>query len=195
MSKAGKGISTPFQPIDLVGLALELNASFVARSFSGDKTQLLPLIKAALSHPGFAFIDVISPCVTFNNNPGSTKSYDYVRDHIEVTGNLDFIPKQKEINVDYKEGQGKVVELFDGTKLSLHKLAKDWDPTDGYSAREKLSESKQNGQILTGLIYIDPKTKDLHEIINTVDRPLNQLSEEDLYPGDGYLEVINEGFR
>jgi len=107
ISKSGGGVATPFQAIDLVGMAMELNATFVARSFSGDKTQLIPLLKAAMSHNGFAFIDVISPCVTFNNNKGSTKAYDYVRDHIEVTGALDFVPEQDEISVDYNKGSEK----------------------------------------------------------------------------------------
>ncbi len=195
VSKSGGGESTPFQAIDLVGMAMELNASFVARSFSGDKTQLLPLLKAAMSHQGFAFIDVISPCVTFNNNTGSTKAYDYVRDHIDVLGSLDFIPKEDEIKVDYDQGTEKVITLFDDTKISLSKLAQDWDPTDKYSARDKLVQSKKDGHILTGLLYIDPTSKDLHQILNTVDTPLNQLQETDLYPGDDVLEVINQGFR
>lgn len=194
-SKAGGGVSTPFQAIDLVGMALELNATFVARSFSGDKTQLIPLMKAAMSHQGFAFIDVISPCVTFNNNKGSTKAYDYVRDHIAVTGSLDFVPEEKEIEVDYKLGSQKVVELFGGDKISLEKLAKDWDPTDKFSAANKLQQSKRDGQILTGLLYIDPESEDLHDIIDTVDKPLNQLNEEDLWPGDGVLERLNDSFR
>ncbi len=168
-SKGGGGVPTPFKAIDLVGMAMELNASFVARSFSGDKTQLIPLLKAAMSHQGFSFIDVISPCVTFNNNKGSTKAYDYVRDHIEVTGSLDFVPKQETISVDYKKGSEKVVELFDKSKICLEKLAPDWDPTDKFSAVSKLQESKRNGNILTGLLYIDPDSKDLHNIINTVD--------------------------
>jgi 2-oxoglutarate ferredoxin oxidoreductase subunit beta len=195
MSKSGGGVSTPFQAIDLVGMALELNASFVARSFSGDKNQLVPLLKAAMSHQGFAFIDVISPCVTFNNNKGSTKAYDYVRDHIEVTGALDFVPKEEEITVEYEEGSSKTVELFDKTKLNLHKLAKDWDPTDIFSAKAKLEETKKQGNYLTGLIYVNPQSKDLHGILDTVDKPLNQLDEVDLYPGDGVLETINAGFR
>ncbi|MEE9372299.1 MAG: 2-oxoacid:ferredoxin oxidoreductase subunit beta [Saprospiraceae bacterium] len=195
MSKSGGGVSTPYQAIDLVGMALELNASFVARSFSGDKQQLVPLLKAALSHQGFSFIDIISPCVTFNNNKGSTKAYDYVRDHIEVTGKMDFVPVEKEITVDYNAGTNKVVELFDNTKLSLQKLAEDWDPTDIFSAKAKLEETKKQGNYLTGLIYINPESKDFHNILNTVDKPLNKLDENDLYPGDGVLNEINQRFR
>lgn len=195
ISKSSGGESTPFQAIDLVGLAMELNASFVGRSFSGDKTQLLPMLKAALSHNGFAFLDVISPCVTFNNNKGSTKSYDYVRDHIEVLGALDFVQEQEAITVDYDEGTDKVVELFDNSKIMLSKLAKDYDPTDRYAAQDRIQQAKRAGNILTGLVYVNPKSKDLHQILNTVDTPLNKLTESDLYPGDGKLEDINQSFR
>lgn len=195
ISKSGGGASTPFQAIDLVGLAMELNASFVGRSFSGDKTQLLPMLKAALSHNGFAFLDVISPCVTFNNNKGSTKAYDYVRDHIEVLGALDFVQEQDEITVDYEEGTDKVVELFDKSKIMLSKLSKDYDPTDRYAALDRITQAKRAGNILTGLVYVNPQSKDLHQILNTVDKPLNKLSEADLYPGDGKLESINQSFR
>ncbi len=193
ISKAGS--KNPFQGIDMVGLALELGATFVARSFSGDKGQLIPLIKAALAHPGFAFIDVISPCVTFNNNQGSTKSYDYVRQHIEATSEFDFVPVEEEITVDYAEGSEKVVTLFDGSKIVLDKLANDWDPTDRYSAMSRIQEGKKNGQIITGLIHINPESQELHELMGTTDTPLNQLTEEDLYPGDEVLDSINNKYR
>ncbi len=193
LSKAGS--LNQFEAIDLVGLALELGATFVARSFSGDKSQLVPLIKAGMSHPGFAFIDVISPCVTFNNNKGSTKSYDYVREHIEATSMFDFVPIQDEITVDYKEGTDKTVTLHDGSEIHLSKLNPDWDPTDKRSAFNKLKQAKADGDILTGLLYIDPNSKDLHEILNTTDTPLNQLTEEDLCPGSEVLDEINKSLR
>jgi len=120
-----EGNANPYQAIDLAGLALELNATFVGRSFSGDKSQLVPMIKAAMSHPGFAFLDVISPCVTFNNTKTSTKSYSHVRDHIEATSSLDYVPFEEEITVDYPEGDSAEVELFDGAKIHLSKLAPD----------------------------------------------------------------------
>lgn len=189
------GNENPFQGIDLVSLSLELGASFVARSFSGDKTQLIPLIKAALLHPGYAFIDVISPCVTFNNNKGSTKSYDYVREHIEATSELDFVPLQQAIEIDYKDGARKTVTLFDGTKINLNKLAPDHDPTDRYSAMDRVYTAKKKNEILTGLIYIDPSTKGLHQLLNTVDIPLNKLSEKELCPGNQKLKQINSRFR
>ena len=194
ISKPGK-IPTPYQAIDLVGLALELNATFVARSFSGDKTQLVPLIKAAMSHPGFAFIDVISPCVTFNNNKGSTKSYDYVREHIDATSVLDFVPEEKEITIDFAEGSTASVKLHDGSKLQLSKIAPNWDSTDRRSAFDRLQEAKSRGEILTGLLYIDPESRELHDLMNTTEIPLNALREDDLCPGSEVLEEINAGLR
>lgn len=189
------GNENPFQGIDLVSLALELGAGFVARSFSGDKTQLVPLIKAALLHPGYAFIDVISPCVTFNNNKGSTKSYDYVRQHIESTSEYDFVPTQKAIEINYKDGSNRTVTLFDGTKVSLNKLSPNHDPTNRSSAIEQIHSAKSKNEILTGLIFIDPKTKDLHNLLDTVDIPLNKLNEKDLCPGNQKLQEINARFR
>lgn len=185
----------PYQGINLAGLAMELNATFVARSFSGDKNQLIPLIKAAMSHPGFAFIDIISPCVTFNNTVGSTKSYSFVREHIESTSEFDFVPKEEEIEVEYGEGETKEVELFDGSKILLSKLAPEWDPHDKFSAVKRLHEAKENRQILTGLLYIEKDSKDLHAKLGTVDRPLNELTQAELCPGGEALAVINESFR
>ncbi len=194
-SRTKPGKPNPFEAIDLVGMALELKATFVARSFSGDKTQLVPLIKAAMSHPGFALIDVISPCVTFNNNKGSTKSYDFVRDHIAATSVLDFVPEQEEITVEYEEGSSADVALHDGSVIALRKLAPKWDPTDRYSAFLRLQKSKMDGEILTGLIYIDPKSQELHDLMNTTKRPLNTLREDDLCPGSVKLEEINVSMR
>jgi 2-oxoglutarate ferredoxin oxidoreductase subunit beta len=193
ISKAGS--DNPYQAIDLAGLALELNATFVGRSFSGDKNQLVPMIQAAMSHPGFAFIDVISPCVTFNNNAGSTKSYSHVRAHIEATSALDFVPFEEEITVDYAPGSDKEVELFDGSKIKLSKLAPDWDPSDRYSAVSRLHDAKSRGQILTGLLYIDSESNDLHTKMSTTDKPLNKLKQDVLCPGSERLVGINDEFR
>ncbi len=184
-----------FSAIDLVGLAIELGATFVARSFSGDKTQLVPLIQAALSHQGFAFIDVLSPCVTFNNNPGSTKSYDYVRQHIEATAALDYVPQKAEITADYAEGGTHLVTLHDGSQVLLRKLDAEWIPTDRAAAIKRLHQARTQGEILTGLIYLEPDGRDLHALLNTVGRPLNSLSEEDLCPGSAALERINTESR
>lgn len=189
------GSANPFEGIDLAGLALELGATFVARSFSGDKAQLIPLIKAAMSHHGFAFIDVVSPCVTFNNNVGSTKSYDYTREHIEALSMIDFVPEATEITVEYAEGDAKTVELHDGSHVQLHKLAAGWDPTNRDSAFKSLSESRQKGHVLTGLIFIDTNSEDLHDVIKTVDKPLNALQQDVLTPSQSVLAGINAEYR
>lgn len=190
-SQSKAGSANLFQGIDLAGLALELGASFVARSFSGDKTQLIPLIKAALSHQGFAFIDVISPCVTFNNNVGSTKSYDYVREHVDALSMIDYVPEKSEISINYQEGDSKLVELHDGSHLNLHKLSSGWDPTIKSLSFNRLHEAREKDEILTGLIYIDPESRDLHDVIKTVKVPLNSLKEKDLIPGNSILQTIN----
>ncbi len=194
-SKSKAGHVNLFQAIDLAGLALELGASFVARSFSGDKTQLIPLLKAALAHPGFAFIDVISPCVTFNNNVGSTKSYDYVREHMEATATMDFVPIKEAITTQYDAGSSKDITLHDDSMIRLHKLATDWDPQDRQSAMNAIHHARAKGEILTGLIYIDEGLQDLHEVIQTAKQPLNAIGKEVLCPGSKALETLNEGFR
>jgi len=194
-SKNKSGNVNLFQSIDLSSLAIELGASFVAQSFSGDKAQLVPLICAAMKHPGFAFINVISPCVTFNNNVGSTKSYDYVREHVEATSTIDFVPEMKEISVDYGKGSTKEVKMHDGSSIQLHKLAQDWDPMDRISAMNAVQKAKAKNEILTGLLYIQPESQDLHHLIQTSDRPLNSLKKEDLCPGAEVLKSINADLR
>lgn len=189
------GTANPYEAIDLIGMALELKASFVARSFSGDKTQLVPLIKAAFSHPGFSLIDVISPCVTFNNNAGSTKSYDFVREYVAETSQVDFVPHREELAVDYAEESEIDVTLFDGSQIRLSKPTKGWDPTNRLSAVNMLNASKERGEIATGLIYINTEAKDLHGMLNTTDTPLNQLSESDLTPAPSVLADINASFK
>ena len=192
-SKSKAGSTNLFNAIDLVGLGLELGATFVARSFSGDKAQLIPLIKAAINHPGFALIDVISPCVTFNNNIGSTKSYDYVREHIEATSTIDFVPIMEEIKVSYEDSQE--VQMHDGSFLQLQKLHKGWNPEDKLSAMVAVQNAKKTGEILTGLIYIDPSTNALHDVLETTKKPLNTLKEDVLCPGIDALEALNESLR
>ncbi len=194
-AKTKDGGLNPFQSIDLVSLALELGATFVGRSFSGDKAQLVPLIQAALSHKGFAFLDVLSPCVTFNNRPDSTKSYDYVRAHLEATSTIDFVPEKKNITAEYAEGDAKRIQLHDGSHIQLRKLAPQWDPTDRLSAMNRLYSAKAAGEILTGLLYINQESHDLHEMQQTVSRPLNSLQKSDLCPGAAVLEEINDSFR
>ncbi|CAN5426362.1 2-oxoacid:ferredoxin oxidoreductase subunit beta [soil metagenome] len=194
-SKSKSGSVNLFGAIDLSSLAIELGATFVAQSFSGDKDQLIPLIKAAMSHPGFAFINVISPCVTFNNNVGSTKSYDYVREHMDSTATFDFVPYMKEITTTYEEGTIEAVPMHDGSVIRLHKLEKEWDPLDRISAINAVQRARVSGEILTGLLYINPQTSDLHEMIETTERPLNSLTESELCPGSDVLVKINAGLR
>ena len=194
-SKNKAGHVNPFEAIDLASLAIELGATFVAQSFSGDKTQLVPLIKAAIDHNGFAFINVISPCVTFNNNPGSTKSYDYVRQHMETTALVDFVPEMKTITADYAEGTAKNITMHDGSVIALRKLASDWDPMDRFSAINAMQKAKAKNEILTGLLYIHPESTDLHHILNTTDQPLNALPQEVVCPGSEKLKEINAGLR
>ncbi|MCX6140059.1 MAG: 2-oxoacid:ferredoxin oxidoreductase subunit beta [Candidatus Kapabacteria bacterium] len=194
-SKSKAGSVNPFESIDLCGLALELGASFVGQSFSGDKEQLIPLIKAAMSHKGFAFVNVISPCVTFNNNVGSTKSYDYVRQHMEATATVDFVPMMTEITASYEQGSDATISMHDGTLLHLHKLADGWDPSDKLSAIHALQHARNEAKVLTGLIYYSADGHELHDVLNSSERPLNSLRQEELCPGVAKLEEINKGLR
>jgi 2-oxoglutarate ferredoxin oxidoreductase subunit beta len=183
--------------VDLVLLALQLGATFVARSFSGDKTQLVPLIKAAIAHPGAAFLDVISPCVAFNNHAGSTKSYEYVRGHNEPVNqiNFDFWPKREEITVDYPEGEVVTVTQHDGSTLRLRKLADGYDPHDRIKAMNFVQEHQARGEVVTGLLYVDPDPEDLHRHMNTLDQAFNSLGAKELCPGSATLHKINASLR
>jgi 2-oxoglutarate ferredoxin oxidoreductase subunit beta len=194
-SKSKRGIANSDEPLDMIGLALLLGATLVARSFSGDKKQLVPLIKAAIQHRGAAFIDVISPCVAFNNHAGSTKSYEYVREHNEAVNRLDFIERRAEITADYAAGTVIDVPQHDGTVVRLRKLAEDYDPTHRIKVMNYLQERAAAGEVVTGLLYVDPDSVDLHEHLNTVETPLNQLSERELCPGPAALEKINASLR
>ena len=168
-SKTGE--INPHDSIDLVSLALQLGASFVARGFSGDKDQLVPLIKAGFAHRGFALLDIISPCVTFNNHADSTKSFDYVREHNAIMNRPDFVPHQKEITVSYEAGESRDVALHDGGTVRLHKLAEDYDPTDRVAALHYVQELQTQGEIPTGLIFLDAEAPDLHERMGTPEVP------------------------
>ncbi|MFL5222262.1 MAG: 2-oxoacid:ferredoxin oxidoreductase subunit beta [Microvirga sp.] len=194
-SKSKRGVTNSDNAIDLVGIALQLGASFVARSFSGDKTQLVPLIEAAIRHQGASFIDVISPCVAFNNHAGSTKSFDYVREHNDAVNRLDVITGRDPITVDYAPGSVQVVEQHDGTRLALRKLDADYDVHDRLAAMAFLQKHAAKGQVVTGLLYVDPDSEDLHAHLNTVDTPLNTLEAKDLCPGTAALEKINASLR
>jgi len=194
-SKSKRGVANTDEPLDMIGMALLLGASFVARSFSGDKKQLVPLIKAAIEHKGAAFIDVISPCVAFNNHAGSTKSYEYVRQHNEAVNRLDFIEGREEITADYAAGTVLEVAQHDGSLVRLHKLAPDYDPTNRIKAMTYLQERAAAGEVVTGLLYVQPDSVDLHQHLNTVETPLNQLGERELCPGNVALERINAALR
>jgi 2-oxoglutarate/2-oxoacid ferredoxin oxidoreductase subunit beta len=182
-------------PIDLVSLALLLGAGFVARSFSGDKKQLVPLLKAAITHKGSAILDVISPCVQFNNNPQSTKSYDFVREHNDAVNRIDFIVPREEIVADYEPGTVQIVTQHDGSQLKLSKIDASYDPHDRAKAMAYLQERHAKGEVVTGLLYIENEGEDLHKHLNTVPTPLNKLGEKDLCPGTKALAAINEDYR
>jgi 2-oxoglutarate/2-oxoacid ferredoxin oxidoreductase subunit beta len=194
-SKSKRGAVNADNSIDLVAMALQLGATFVARSFSGDKAQLTPLIKAAIEHQAAAFIDVISPCVAFNNHPGSTKSFDYVREHNTAVNRLDFITGRAPITVDYAPGTLEVVEQHDGSRLVLRKVAADYDPHDRVKAITYLQQSNAAGEIVTGLLYVDPEPEDLHAHFDTIETPLNALREAELCPGSAALDKINASLR
>jgi 2-oxoglutarate/2-oxoacid ferredoxin oxidoreductase subunit beta len=194
-SQSKKGSVNTDAPVDLVMLALQLGATFVARSFSGDKGQLVPLVKAAIRHQGAAFLDVISPCVAFNNHAGSTKSFDYVREHNEAVNRIDFISTRDEISVDYEPGSVQEVVQPDGSILRLRKLGDDHDVRNRIAAMNHLQERHAQGEIVTGLLYLEPEPKDLHANLNTVPVPFNQLTERELCPGAQVLEQINAALR
>jgi 2-oxoglutarate/2-oxoacid ferredoxin oxidoreductase subunit beta len=192
-SKAG-GVNND-APIDLVGLAMLAGATFIARSFSGDKGQLVPLIKAAIAHRGAAIIDVISPCVAFNNHAGSTKSYDFIREHNAAVNRLDFVEGRDAISYDQAPGTTKDVVQHDGSVLRLHKLRADYDPTDRVRAMNYLHECHEAGEVLTGLLYLDPEPQDLHGHLKTVAEPLNRLGAAALCPGSAMLAALNDEYR
>ena len=194
-SKSKRGVANTDSAIDTVSLALLMGATFVARSFSGDKEQLVPLVKAAIAHPGAAFIDVISPCVAFNNHGGSTKSYDYVREHNEVVNKLDFWPSRDAITVAYPEGSVVEVAQHDGSVLKLRKLDDSYDPTDRIAAMNAIGTAAAKGEVLTGLLYLNPEAEDLHAHMGTYAQAFNTLDEKALCPGSTMLDKINAGLR
>jgi 2-oxoglutarate ferredoxin oxidoreductase subunit beta len=195
-SPSKKGEANPFDAIDLCQMAIQLGAGFVARSFSGDKTQLIPLIKAAISYNGFAFLDVISPCVTFNNHPTSTKSYDYVRAHNMASENkLDYVEPKEEITADYAEGTSLPVALHDGSQLVLHKLGSQHDPRDADAAIMAIRTSANRGEVATGVLFVNEAQQDMHDILATDQRPLNAIPVSELCPGSKALEAINARLR
>jgi 2-oxoglutarate ferredoxin oxidoreductase subunit beta len=194
-SKAKKG-ETNFQPpIDPVLLAMTLGASFVARSFSGDKSQLVPLIQAGLNHNGFALIDVLSPCVTFNDHEGSTKSYAYTREHYEPAVHADFVPLEREITANYGPGEALPVVMHDGSRIVLRKCEDGYDPTNRSAAQVYIQERMKDGEYLTGLLFVEPSQNEFHTLNATPQEPLNSLPYEKLSPGAKGLEKILSRYR
>ncbi|HEX4891819.1 MAG TPA: thiamine pyrophosphate-dependent enzyme, partial [Hyphomicrobiaceae bacterium] len=194
-SPSKKGEPNPFEAIDLCQMAIQLGAGFVARSFSGDKRQLIPLIKAAISYKGFAFLDVISPCVTFNNHAAATKSFEYVRAHNQAMGRVDYVEPKEEIKADYAEGTSAAITMHDGSRIMLHKLGAGHDPRDSDAAIAAIRSNASKGEIATGLLYINEREEDLHDILDTDARPLNSIPVSELCPGPKALDSINARFR
>jgi 2-oxoglutarate ferredoxin oxidoreductase subunit beta len=182
-------------PIDPVLLALTLGCTFVARSFSGDKEQLVPILKAGLAHKGFAFVDVISPCVTFNDHEGSTKSYTYTREHMQEVVQADFVPLREEIRVSYPEGDVVPVTMHDGSTVRLRKVAPDYDPRDRDAVYGYIRNRQVAGEVATGLLYVSADTTDMMALDNVVDTPLAQLAHADLCPGNAALQELMEQYR
>ena len=189
------GVVNDLPPIDTCILAIELGATFVARSFSGDKKQLSALLKAAMSHKGTAMLDVLSPCVTFNDHEGSTKSYSYVKDHEEPLADLSFVPFFEDIAIEHEEGTTREVALHDGSKIVLRKLDRDYDPTDKAEALRVLHGTADRGEYATGLLYVDISKRDFCSLLNLVDEPLASLPLERTRPPKSALDEIMERQR
>ena len=194
-SKSKRGVVNADAPIDLVALALQLGATYVGRGFSGDKAQLVPLIEGAIRHTGVAFLDVVSPCVAFNNHEGSTKSFDYVRDHNEAVARIDFIDLAEPQTSSPAPGETIDLPQADGSVMRLRKLRADHDPTHRISAMNLVQALAAEGEVATGLIYLEPGASDLHQALNTTATPLNQLDETTLCPGAEALAKLNAGLR
>src|SRR6188768_817058 len=194
-SLSKKGEANTMESIDGCLLALTLGATFVARSFSGDKAQLVPIIKAGLKHNGFAFVDVISPCVTFNDHEGSTKSYAYTREHNVEIVQAEFVPPAREITAEYEAGGVRNVMLHDGGWVRLRKVAEDYDPTDRDRAYGYIRNAQSKGEVVTGLLYIDEGSQDMHGQAGTVAEPLTTMPYETLCPGNDALQKLQARFR
>ena len=194
-TKAKKGEVNKQQPIDPVQTAMALGGTFVARSFSGDKEQLIPLIKAGIKHNGFALIDVLSPCVTFNDHEDSTKSYAYTRQFFHPAMHADFVPPAEEIKAAYNEGEVMPVELHDGSRILLRKISKDYSLHNRGAAIDYIRSHHRKGEIVTGLLYIDESEPDMHGINRTIKAPLNDVPFEKLCPGGEALETLQQHFR
>ncbi len=194
-SKAKKGQPNPYPTIDCAAVAIELGAGFVARSFSGDRKQMIQLIKAAHSHRGIAVLDIISPCVTFNNHDGSTKSYSFAKEHDIPLHELGYVPYYDQVDVEMKEGETRDIELHDGSHLRIKKLNNDYDPTNKEAAIQAIHAARAKQELVTGLLYYNANQPDLNSLLNLCDTPLGQLKEKDLDPGPEALKKICSGMR
>jgi 2-oxoglutarate/2-oxoacid ferredoxin oxidoreductase subunit beta len=194
-SKSKRGEPNRMGPIDPIKLALSLGATFVARSFSGDKEQLVPILKAAVAHRGFALVDVISPCVTFNDHSGSTKSYLETRKRMVRATEADFVPPASEILAHISPNGHTSVTLHDGSVVRFTRTPADYDPTDRAKVTEYLDEHQASGEILTGLLYIDESAADMHELSNSTEVPMSSIPYEVLCPGSAALDKLQEDYR
>jgi len=194
-SKLKTGVINDLPPFDCCALALKWGATFVARSFSGDKKQLQAIIKAAIAHQGLALIDVVSPCVTFNDHDGSTKSYGYMKNHEEPLHELDFVPAFEDISVEIPEGQVREVRMHDGSLLRIRKLEREYDPTDRLAALSVLEEAEKRGEVLTGVLYVNTEKPTFIELLNLVEEPLGTLPESRVRPPRKALEEAMEELR
>ncbi len=189
------GIPNDLPPFDCCALALKWGATFVARTFSGDKRQLQAILKACIAHKGLSVIDVISPCVTFNDHVGSTKSYGYMKEHEEVLHELDFVPFFEDITVDIPEGEVMDVQMHDGSHLRIRKLERDFDPTNRLAALAALEEAEAKSEVLTGVLYVNTQKPTFLELLNMTDEPVATLPESKVRPGPAILDQVMEELR
>jgi 2-oxoglutarate/2-oxoacid ferredoxin oxidoreductase subunit beta len=194
-SKLKTGVVNDLPPIDTCALAIQLGATYVGRSFSGDKRQLMALLQGAIAHRGTVMLDVISPCVTFNDHEGSTKSYSFVKDHDEPLGDVSFVPFFDELTVDYDPGTTQDITLYDGSHVLLHKLPGDYDPSNKVDALRVLTESHEKGEVVTGLFFVDTQQEDFIQSLNLVDEPLATLPESRVRPPRQVLDEVMESLR
>jgi 2-oxoglutarate/2-oxoacid ferredoxin oxidoreductase subunit beta len=194
-TKSKRGEENRQQPIDPVFLALALGATFVARSFSGDKAQLVPILKAGIQHDGFALVDIISPCVAFNDHEGSTKSYKATRARALPLVVADFIAHAEEIVTEYEPGSVREVRMHDGSSIRFRKVPENYDPTDRDRVYAYVRERERAGEVVTGLLYVDESGRDMHSTLGTVERPLIDVPFEELCPGSGALAEVQQEFR
>jgi 2-oxoglutarate/2-oxoacid ferredoxin oxidoreductase subunit beta len=194
-SKLKTGVINDLPPIDTCAMAIELGATFVGRSFSGDKKQLHSMLKAAIAHNGTVMLDVVSPCVTFNDHEGSTKSYKYMKDHEEPLQDISFVPAFEEIDVDYDPGTTTEVTMHDGSRLRLRKLEEEYDPKNKIGSIKRLMEAKEKGEVLTGVFYVNTEAPSFIEMLNVSDEPLATLPESVVRPGREVLEQVMEELK